>query len=205
MCLCRVLKLLCSFPLLWTYFCFQPCVFLLYLVIKYISHCQSIVNDIVGHICTLWRFNWSKSWQQSHQCQRERQKNLQCRLHWGAFPSFFSNFYPPLVCKQSLSSSCTHLTPNPSDKAHSAVGATSRGSRYREIVHHNGFRLLPAFSEPCSPPSCVSSHTSLMPPPLPFFPFECSKRGLGIFTLRLLLSTSSDWNSRNTHERVVCN
>lgn len=71
-------------------------------------------------------------------------------------------------------------------------GGNKPGSRYREIVHHNGFRLLPAFSEPCSPPSCVSSHTSLMPPPLPFFPFECSKRGLGIFTLRLLLSTSSD-------------
>lgn len=46
-------------------------------------------------------------------------------------------------------------------------GATSRGSRYREIEHHNGVRLLPAFSEP-RPPSCVSSHTSLMPPPFFF-------------------------------------
>lgn len=87
-------------------------------------------------------------------------KPLQCRLHWEAFPSSFSQFCLSLVCKQSLTSSCTHLTPNPSDKAHSAVGATSRGSRYSEIVHHNGLRLLPAFPELCPPPSCVSSHPS---------------------------------------------
>lgn len=116
-------------------------------------------------------------------------KNLQYRLYWEAFPSSFSHFSPSLVCKQSLTSSCTHLTPNQSVKAHSAVGATSRGSRYREIVHHNGLCLLPAFSEPGPPPSCVSSHTSLMPPLLPFSFFECSGQSLGIFTLLLLLST----------------
>lgn len=96
-----------------------------------------------------------------------------------------------LVCKQSLTSSCTHLTPNPSDKAHSAVRATSRGSRYREIVHHNGLCLLPAFSKLC-PPSCVSSHTSLMPPPLPFFVW--TEPGNIYFALVVV----------NKLERVVC-
>lgn len=94
-------------------------------------------------------------------------KTLQCRLHWEAFPSSFSQFYLSLVCKQSLTSSCTHLTPNPSDKAHSAVGATSRGSRYSEIVDHNGLRLLPASSELCPPPHPMCPHT----PPLAFFFF----------------------------------
>lgn len=65
-------------------------------------------------------------------------------------PPFFQ-FYPSSVCKQSLTSSCTHLTPDPSDGAHSAAGATSRGSRYSEIVHHNGPRFIPAFSELCPP------------------------------------------------------
>lgn len=72
------------------------------------------------------------------------------------FPTFFCLWF----CKQSLTSSCTHLTPDPSDKAHSAVGATSRGSSYSETLHHNGLRLLPAFSELC-PPNPVCPHTPL--------------------------------------------
>lgn len=78
------------------------------------------------------------------------------KLFLPPFPHFFCLW----SCKQSLTSSCTHLTPDPSDKAHSAVGATSRGSSYSEIQHHNGLRLIPAFSELC-PPNPVRPHTPL--------------------------------------------
>lgn len=117
---------------------------------------------------------------------KERPKNLPYRLHWEASPSSSAHFSPSSVCKQSLSSSCTHLTPNPSAEAHSGVGATSRDSRYRETQHHNSPHLLPAFSEPCAP-LCPPPHTPL-PCPLLFLS-ECSGKSLGIFTLLFLLST----------------
>lgn len=53
-------------------------------------------------------------------------------------------------CKRSSASSCTHLTPHPSDKAHSACrvgGQQAKGSCFSDTLHHNG---LPAFSEPPS-------------------------------------------------------
>lgn len=135
--------------------------------------------------------------------KRETKKPLQCRLHWEAFPSSFSQFCLSLVCKQSLTSSCTHLTPNPSDKAHSAVGATSRGSRYSEIVHHNGLRLLPAFPELCPPPPHpVCPHT----PPLAFFssffPIWVQWTEPGNIYFSLVVVNSSDWNNRNKQQRV---
>lgn len=114
-------------------------------------------------------------------------KNPQYRLHWEAFPSSFSHFSSPsLVCKQSLTSSCTHLT------RHILLWGQQAGAHVTEKLNTTMvFAPFPPFLSPC-PPSCVSSHTSLMPPPLPpffSFLFECSGRSLGIFTLLLLLST----------------
>lgn len=113
----------------------------------------------------------SKPWQQSHQCQRERQKTSSISFNEKPFRPPFPTSLPSLVCKQSLTSSCTHLTPNTSDEAHSAMGATSRGSRYRETGHHNGLFLLPAFLS-CVPHT-VYPHAPLSCPLCSFF-FWCA-------------------------------
>lgn len=92
----------------------------------------------------------------------------------------------PLVCLFGLQTELNQQLHTPDAQSVGrgtfCCGATTRGSRYTEIEHHNGPRLIPAFSEPC-PPSSVPSYTSLMPPPLPFFLSGCSGRSLGMFTL----------------------
>lgn len=111
----------------------------------------------------------SKCWQTSHQCHRERQKKtLQYLLHWDAFSiPLFSHFSPSLVCKQSLTSSCTHLTPNPSERALSgARGQRSGGLRSTQLTLQGNctpqwFVTFPPFF--LSPVLCLLTHLSHAP------------------------------------------
>lgn len=115
-------------------------------------------------------------------------KNLPYRLHWEAFPSCFPRFSPSLVCKQSLASSCTHLTPQSIGQGSFCSGGNKQGFHVTE--KSNTIVVLTSFPLFLSRvPHSVSPHTPLSCPLLWLFFYECRGQSLGIFTLLLLLST----------------
>lgn len=112
----------------------------------------------------------------------------------------FLPFFPPNLsvplCKQSSTSSCTHLTPHPSDRAHSAGrvwrGATSVGFMFqRNRTPQWTSRLFWA------PQSCVTSH------PVAFMPCEVQWTEPGNIYSSLVFVNSSDWKQHITHSKEL--
>lgn len=114
----------------------------------------------------------SKSWQQSHQCQRERQQQQQktpVLPYLEAFPSFSSHLSASLVGTQSLTSSCAHLTPDPSDIL--LWGQQARAHVTEKLYTTMVFASFPPFLNRVLPPPPfhpVSPLTPLSCPPIVF-------------------------------------
>lgn len=136
---------------------------------------------------------------------RETKKPLQYCLHWEVFHFSFSLLSPFLVHKQSLKSSCTHLTP-----VHRTRHNLPWGNKQGLMLQRN---FTPPWSLPPSrlflshiPPTPCALHTSLMPSSLLCFFYIC--QSLGLFALLLLKSTGAHikgWNLFHTvlHTLVI--
>lgn len=102
----------------------------------------------------------------------------------------FPTSLPLWVCKQSLTSSCTHLTPQSIGQGAFCSGGNKQGLTLQR-------NRTPQWSLPpsrlfwaVSPILCPLTHLSHAPSfAFFFYLLECSGRSLGIFTLLLLLST----------------
>lgn len=110
------------------------------------------------------------------------EKTLQYCLHWEVFHFSFSLFSPFLVHKQSLKSSCTHLTP-----VHRTRHNLPWGNKQGLVLQRN---FTPQWSLPPSrlflshlPPTPCALHTSLMPSSLLCFFLYLPEPGIICFAV----------------------